>query len=476
MIILASPKYGAKTIFFATTRAGLITMNILSRTKEKSKRKSTRRSLKQQLKADEVAMIRCRQGLKIAARLENVAPLDSIGAAKAYRIGKCSESRNIFIAEKLQNKDGKFYTGTGNRFACNERLCTNCAAKKSKESRIKARKAVNKLNSIFNQYAKKRLGLRWRSLLLTQPLMKGSDPIAATERIQSAFKILIDRTFWKSRVKGGIKGVEFTVSTTGDETNGFHVHIHLLLLSKFIAVNADKAKQFESHLKKFNLSPRTLQAEWRYCLNKAGATIDSRLSYKGLVVSVMDTKNHSERIRSDKTNESAILETAAYMCKFESWKEMSDKDLLRIAEIERWGRMFETLGAGRESYDDSKEIEDVTNADTSLLANPNLTSGYGESTNKTLDSVEKLTWRTRFKTMTFDDWKQWQALEIEKQQAFRRRQLALMNPLANFMTLDGECWDFAMIDDEIQEAERRKYHVPQVPENHYVNTYGVAAF
>ncbi len=116
-------------------------MNILTRTKEKSKR-----SLKQQLNADEVAMIRCRQGLKIAARLESVAPTNSIGAAKAYRIGKCSESRNIFIAEKLQNKDGKFYKGVGNRFACNERLCTNCAAKKSKESRIKARKAVNKLN------------------------------------------------------------------------------------------------------------------------------------------------------------------------------------------------------------------------------------------------------------------------------------------------------------------------------------------
>ncbi len=424
-------------------------MNILTRTKEKSKRKPTRRSLKQQLNADEVAMIRCRQGLKIAARLESVAPTNSLGAAKAYRIGKCSESRNIFIAEKLQNKDGKFYTGTGNRFACNERLCTNCAAKKSKESRIKARKAVNKLNSIFNQYAKKRLGLRWRSLLLTQPLMKGSDPIAATERIQQAFTTLIDRTFWKSRVKGGIKGVEFTVSTTGDETNGFNVHIHLLVLSKFIAVNADKAKEFARHLKKFGLSSRTLQAEWRYCLNKAGASPDSRLSYKGLVVSVMDTKNHSERIRGDKTNESAILETAAYMCKFESWKEMSDKDLLRIAEIERWGRMFETLGAGRESYDDSKEIEDVTNADASLLANPNLTSGNKDSTNKTLDSGKKLTWRMRFKIMTFDDWKQWQASEIEKQQKFRRRQLALMNPLATFRTLDGEFWDFSMIDREM---------------------------
>jgi hypothetical protein len=434
---------------------------------------ATKRKRKQ-LNAEEVAMIRRNQGQEISARLESVAPEDSIGAAKAYRIGKCAESRNIFIADNLQNKDGEFFKGTGNRFSCGERLCTNCAAKMAKQSRAKGRKAVNKLNSIFNQYAKKRLGLRWRSVLLTQPLMKGSDPIAATERIQRAFGLMIDRVFWKSRVKGGIKGVEFTVRTTGNETNGFHVHIHLLLLSKFIAVDADKAKQFERHLKKFNLSDKTLQGEWRYCLNKAGAGDGSRIHYKRLVVSVMDTKNHSERIRGDKTNESAILETAAYMCKFESWQAISDKDLLRIAEIERWGRMFEVLGAGRESYDESKD--DTTNADASLLANPNLKSGNKDLPNKTLDSAKKITWRTRFKLMPFDAWKTWQESEIEKQQAFRRRQLALMNPLATFMTLDGEIWNFEMVDNEIQVDERRKHHLPQVPANHYVNTYGVSPF
>jgi hypothetical protein len=409
---------------------------------------ATKRNRKQ-LNAEEVAMIRRSQGQEIAARLKVVAPEDSIAAAKAYRIAKCAESRNIFIADNLQNKDGKIYKGTGNRFACNERLCTSCNAKKSKESRGKGRRAVTKLDRIFDKKAKQILGLRWRSLLLTQPLMKGSDPIAATERIQRAFGLLIDRVFWKTRVKGGIKGIEFTVRTTGNETNGFHVHIHLLLLSKFIAVDADTAKKFERHLKKFNLSDKTLQGEWRYCLNKAGASDDSRLSYKRLVVSVMDTKNHSERIRSDKTNESAIMETAAYMCKFESWKEMSDKDLLRIAEIERWGRMFEPLGAGRESYDESKEIDNTANADASLVPKPNLKSGNNDSANKSLDSAKKFTWRTRFKSMTFDAWKRWQASEIEKIQAFRRRQLALMNPLATFMTLDGECWDYETVDEEM---------------------------
>jgi hypothetical protein len=51
--------------------------------------------------------------------------------------------------------------------------------------------------------------------------------------------------------------------------------------------------------------------------------------------------------------------------------------------------------------------------------------------------------------MTFDDWKQWQALEIEKQQKFRRRQLALMNPLATFRTLDNEFWNWEMVEREM---------------------------
>lgn len=424
---------------------------------EKGKQKLTKRAEIQRLNAEEIALIRRKQGLELSARVKKIAPAESLAAAKALRIGKCAESRNIFVADNLQNKDGKFFKGTGNRFACGDRFCTNCSVKLARDSRRKGRAAVAKLDSIFDKRAKAKLGLRWRSVLLTQPLMKGSDPVAATARIQRAFGLLIERVFWKSRVKGGIKGVEFTVRVTGSETKGFHVHIHLLLLSKFIAVDADKAKQFERHVKKFNLSDKNLSSEWRYCLNQAGANSDSRLHYKRLVVSVMDTKNHSERIRGDKTNESAILETAAYMCKYESWKDISDKDLLRLMEIERWGRMFETLGAARPSYvvsdDEIGEIDDAENADASLVPNPNLKSGNAVLVSKSLDASKKLSWRDKFKSMPFAEWKRWQLAQIEKIQAFRRRQLALMNPLATFMSLDGEFWDFETIDDEIRLGE-----------------------
>jgi hypothetical protein len=444
----------------------------------KRKRKPTKRAERQKLNAEEVALIRREIGVKTAARIEKVAPAESFAAARGFRIAQCAERNNIFVADNLQNKDGELFKGTGRLAPCNDRFCPNCSVKLARDSRRKGRGAVNKLNTIFNQYAKKRLGLRWRSVLLTMPLMKGSDPVAATERIQRAFGLLIERSFWKTRVKGGIKGVEFTVRTTGDVLNGFHVHIHLLVLSKFIAVDADKAKQFERHLKKFNLSSQSLVGEWRYCLNKAGANTDSKLSYKRLVVSVMDTKNHSEQIRGDKTNESAIMETAAYMCKFESWKDISDKDLVSLLSIERWGRMFETLGAGRPSYDASKhahgEINDAGNENGSLVPNMELKSGNNESANNSLGKVEKMNWRTRLKILGFAAWKEWQTKHDEKMRAFRRRQVALMHPLATFYNLAGDCWDYETIDNEIQVEESRKYHLPHVPANHYANTYDVA--
>jgi hypothetical protein len=174
------------------------------------------------------------------------------------------------------------------------------------------------------------------------------------------------------------------------------------------------------------------------------------------------------------------METAAYMCKFESWKDISDKDLLSLVSIERWGRMFERLGAARPSYvvsdDEIGEINDRANADASLVPNHKLKSGNAESASNSLDSDEKMTWRTRFKILGFAAWKVWQNNHDEKIRAFRRRQVALTHPLASFYNLAGDCWDYETIDNEMQVDEMRKYQVPQCPEKHYFNTYGVSPF
>jgi hypothetical protein len=407
----------------------------------------------------EIAIATCEKTLALALRLEKIAPKGSLADAKALRMRECAGKQNVWIAKNLQNKDGKFFDGSGGSFNCGCQLCPRCSSLKSRRNRPKARAAVNKLNLIFSQKSKKRLGLRWRSVLLTMPLMKGSDPIAATERIHNAFKIMIDRDFWKTRVMGGIRGTEFTVRYTGDESTGFHVHIHLLLLSKFIAVDADKAKQFERHLKKFNLSNRSLKAEWRYCLTKAGATFDSQIKYKDLVVSVMDTKNRSDQIRGDKTLESALLETCAYMCKNDDLENLNDKDLINLVEIDRWNRMFSTLGAGSPSFEITEDLikaNDISDADASLVPYPNITSGNADSTNKSLRNVKRPSWRTEWKTREYSDYVVWQLHEIERIRMFERRRLGLTHHLAQFETLDGSRkWDFETIEAEIRENEVR---------------------
>jgi hypothetical protein len=51
-----------------------------------------------------------------------------------------------------------------------------------------------------------------------------------------------------------------------------------------------------------------------------------------------------------------------------------------------------------------------------------------------------------------------------------------MHPLASFYNLAGDCWDYETVDNEMQVDEMRKYQVPQCPEKHYFNTYGVSPF
>jgi hypothetical protein len=464
-----------------------------------------------------IAKNRHRQGLEISERIERLAKPKSMAQAVAFRMRECSSNKNIFVADDLMNSSGELFTGNGNLTQCKCRLCPPCQAEFARATRKTARAAVNQLDSIFDNYTKAKLGLRQRGVLLTMPLMKKANVDTAMKRIQKAFGLLIEREFWKSRVYGGIKGIEFTVRVTGDETNGYHIHIHLLLLSRFIPVDADTEEKFERLRQMDNLTHGNLHDTWKECLIAAGATVDT----KRLVVEVCDAVNRAERRAAEKTGrklkrnsvsiEKAILETAKYLTKYESWKDVQDSDLVEMAEIERWGRMFEVLGFGRagrheklflalifyhapqmltsvlfedfvytnfvqmiaksdslpEFIDNLREINDTANAIASSFNTPTLKSG--ESTQpeqiSTLERAE--TWREKFKRMSWDSWKQWQEDNFKRIRRFRRRQLAFKFPQAIFVTLAEEVWTYKMVNEEIEMEEMRKYHLPPLTQNHY---------
>ncbi len=360
-----------------------------------------------------VAAYRHRRGLEIGERLEAAAiDADSaVARAVAFRLKRCADERNLWTATDLHREsDGELYRGTGGLWSCGNRLCLTCCASMARASRRQGREAIDKLNLLFDKRTQFRQGLRWRSLVLTMPLMKGADVTDSIARINDAFRRLTNRQFWKSRVKGGIKSVEFTV-----RPNGFHAHIHLLLLSGFIPANAERAK-------KSRTPSGNLQDEMKHCLTAAGARVEG-----SPIVWVADTKRQGERTHGDEiTLEKALAENCKYLTKTESWDSIPDSQLVKVAEVKRWARMFEVLGAARGVSDKEadKKRGEVEGAERTSVHTPSLFNGE-----------KSATWRQELARMPFEEWKLWMKDRIRRAQEFRVKQLKTKFPYALFTPL-----------------------------------------
>ncbi len=382
----------------------------------------------------QVAAYRSRRGGDISERLERAAQgADSIlGLAVARRLRRCADERNLWTAENLNRADNpEPFHGLGVLWSCGSRLCASCCATLASGSRRKARAGVERLEMLFDKKTCFRDGLRWRSLVLTMPLMVGADVTDAISRINDAFRRLTNREFWKSRVRGGVKGVEFTV-----RPDGYHAHIHLLVLSEFLPINAKRESRETSG---------NLQAEMRHCLRAAGAQVDGEL-----VLSVYDVKRQYERKTGEMvTLEKAVQETTKYLTKSESWDKIADGELVKIAEVERWPRMFELLGKARPVQTNKQQAasievsESATASGATLVHTPTLSNGE-------MDKHHAPTWRESLAAVTdFASWQEWEREQdriIRRAQQFRRTQLALKFPCATFSTLSGEEWSIETIE------------------------------
>lgn len=378
----------------------------------------------------QVAVYRSRRGADISKRLESAA-LDAesiLAGAVAHRLRRCADELNLWTAQDLnRSDDAELFEGLGALWSCGSRLCASCCARLSSESRRKARAGVERLEMLFDKKTCFLDGLRWRSLVLTMPLMVGADVEVAIARINDAFRRLTNRQFWKSRVRGGIKGVEFTV-----RPEGYHAHIHLLVLSEFLPINAKHESRSASG---------NLQAEMRHCLRAAGAEVDGELA-----LSIYDVRRQYERKTGESvTLEKAVQETTKYLTKSESWDKIPDSQLVKVAEVERWPRMFELLGKARLVQTDEhqapsiEESESATESGATLVHTPTLSNGE-------MDEKNAPTWRQMLAVLNFADWKRAMDRNIRRTQRFRRTQLALKFPYATFSTLAGECWSIETID------------------------------
>ncbi len=289
-----------------------------------------------------LACYRSTRGAQIASRIDGAANLDYAQAlAVADKLRRCADLENVWHGDGLHNSDGEAYEGVGSLWSCNERLCPSCLASRSRKSRARARAAVSR--------AVPSGGYLWRFITLTMPTLPGVSLPVAMSVIARSWRLFNGKRgasykWWSESVRAGVKGVEFTLGDAKrlqregrewtPELDGYHVHVHLLVLSKWIEW-------------------LRLREEWTACLKVSLCEhgIEQGIGTKdGLAVCdvrlVVNKKQGSKR--GIITGEGAINEVAKYVTKSESWLKVPDAQLIEIASIERWPRMFELLGECRE--------------------------------------------------------------------------------------------------------------------------------
>lgn len=292
---------------------------------------------------ESAARYRLASGRDVVASLRRaVALLPSHPSALAARVSaalieSCCDNSNAWVAADLHNKDGELFDSAGSLTSCCERLCPNCLRRRSAQSRRRAREGVARAAEKFAGVP----GLRWRFVTLTFPTMTANSlPLVnALSLIQSSWRDLSRSRWWRDNVRAVVKGVEFTlgdkkrvnVNGWNPAREGYHAHVHLLVLSHWL--NARELSLQWTAAVKMQIARRGLIAP--------RGTVEGRYFAHVELVTAKRGQLGSESL------EFAVREVAKYITKCDSWSRLPSAQLLDVAAIARWPRMFELLGACR---------------------------------------------------------------------------------------------------------------------------------
>jgi hypothetical protein len=224
----------------------------------------------------------------------------------AERIRLCNAAENHWVANDLHTNDGELYNAYGKFWSCHSKLCPGCLAKETRRARKRFRNAVERHRLMVGQ---------WRQLLtLTIPNL-GLDLLTTRKIAYHAWTLFRKRKWFKDTILGGCRSEEFTITPTG-----FHYHMHLLCITKYI------------HW-------ATYRAQWTDCVLEAFDFVIRQRppihTVDGLVIA------NATKIGS---LDGAMKEVAKYLTKADGWAKLDKSSLLDVARIPRFPRMFEQFG------------------------------------------------------------------------------------------------------------------------------------
>jgi hypothetical protein len=353
-----------------------------------------------------------------------------------YRIWTCSNRENHWVGDDLHNTEtGELYAGNGNLWSCGSKLCPSCVAKASNRSR-------NELKlSLKNQKLMTGEMYQFITLTIPNPNLSLVQTRTVLDRIWTLFR---KRDYFKQKIRGGSKSEEFTLTE-----NGYHYHYHLLCITRF-------------------LNFTEFRREWTNCIEIVFREFNLPCEFKtddGLAM--VKIKRLSSSVNGLK---GAIQEVCKYVTKSDSWEKLPPKDLIEIASIKRFWRMFEIFGSFRAQRNANVVLESPNVFVTYLLAKLGIQIlkyietgepftildtkqiSDGENFVEVEDLPEKvpkrrreLNWRDYISENGLESYFEKLAEQIEKIRYARKCFLSLKYKFATFRTLDGVSFAFEQL-------------------------------
>lgn len=259
------------------------------------------------------------------------------------RLSLCNSYHNQFAATDLHNEsDGEIFDGIGRFWYCNSKLCPTCTAKQSRRNRKRLKESLSRFTS---SDAKRENKFKVKTFedfnFITLTMPHSNIPLFRCRDIMNYAWTLFRKKTYFQKIRGGAKSEEFTFTK-----NGYNYHLHLLVLSKYFDY-------------------QTFRELWTDCLNKAFRKFDT-----SQIFNTSDELAIIKIIRipaTKKALEKMTFELSKYITKCDSWQKIPAQDLIEVALVPRFPRMFELFGdfklATAKTILDKEEISDESQSD-----------------------------------------------------------------------------------------------------------------
>jgi hypothetical protein len=348
----------------------------------------------------------------------------------------CDE--NLFVGYGMYSQDGDVFTGRGNLVGTSSRLDRFYLQRQAKRARKDIERHLLPVKLKSDE--------RWRFLTFTMPRLRECYFAKTIKVFDDAFKVLRDSSWWKKKVRAGVKSKEFTL---GDEykrenrewtfRDGYHVHGHFIVASKWIENRIENAVTGEKYF-------RELAEHWKIALEKSARK--NKVFFEFNTVDSLPLVD--VRLITNKGNKSgeisltdAIAETAKYITKTDALKDLPIDQVLEISTFLKGKRMIEPLGEAnaRKGKGASEKIvmEPASESDLIIKA-PDAETDTSVLHTETIERFSRLKRESLelIQDGRIDEARRLIHRTFEKRRAFRRRQLCFYYPTAEFMTLSGE--------------------------------------